>query len=69
MSIQKRKSRPGRNQSVYFPLIGQEIQSSNQIQVASIYDIDGNALLLNENVLANKNYQFVRYSSIYVLLG
>ena len=42
--------------------------TSNQIQLANIYDIDGNSLLLNEIVLSNQQYIFERISSSIHLL-
>ena len=37
--------------------------SSNQIQLANVYDINGNSLLLNEIVLNDRKYIFERISS------
>ena len=42
--------------------------TSNQIQLANIYDIDGNSLLLNDIVLKDRSYTFERVSSSLHLL-
>ena len=42
--------------------------ASNQIQLANIYDIDGNSLLLNEIVLNDRRYIFEHVSSSIHLL-
>ena len=43
-------------------------KSSNQIQLASIFDIHGNGLLVNEIVINDKKYIFERVSSVLYLL-
>ena len=43
---------------------------SSQIQLANIYDIHGNALLINEYVVLDAGYIFQRFqSSVYLLIG
>ena len=43
---------------------------SSQIQLASIYDVHGNALLLNEMVITDGRYLFQRFDpAIYLLIG
>ena len=43
--------------------------TSNQIQLANVYDIDGNSLLLNDIVLKDRSYTFERVSSsLHVLI-
>ena len=62
--------RPGNTQNVYFPLISHESISYSQLQLATVYDIEGSAILLNENVLMDRSYVFNRFSpSLYLLTG
>ena len=50
-------------------VIGDSIRSS-QIQLANIYDIHGNALLVNEYVIMDGSYVFQRFDpAIYLLIG
>ena len=43
---------------------------SSEIQLANIYDIQGNALLVNEYVVLDGSYVFQRFqSSIFLLKG
>ena len=50
-------------------MIGDSIGSS-QIQLANIYDIQGNALLVNEYVIMDGSYLFQRFEpAIYLLIG
>ena len=50
-------------------MIGDSIGSS-QIQLANIYDIHGNALLVNEYVIMDGSYKFQRFDpAIYLLIG
>ena len=43
---------------------------SSQLQLANIYDINGNALLVNEYVILDGNYLFTRFDpAIYLLIG
>ena len=50
-------------------MIGDSIGSS-QIQLANIYDIHGNALLVNEYVIMDGSYLFQRFEpAIYLLIG
>ena len=62
--------RPDYEQNVYFPMITGNSIGSSQIQLANIYDIHGNALLVNEYVVLDASYVFQRFqSSIYLLIG
>ena len=62
--------RPEYKQNVYFPMITGDSIGSSQIQLANIYDIHGNALLVNEYVVLDASYVFQRFpSSIYLLIG
>ena len=50
-------------------MIGDSIGSS-QIQLANIYDVQGNALLVNEYVIMDGSYLFQRFEpAIYLLIG
>ena len=50
-------------------MIGDSIGSS-QIQLANIFDIQGNALLVNEYVIMDGSYVFQRFDpAIYLLIG
>lgn len=61
--------RPANTKNVYFPLIVADSNGSSEIQLANIYDIEGNALLVNEYVIANGSYLFQRFDpSIYLLI-
>ena len=60
--------RQGTTRNLYFPLINHESRTSNQIQLANIYDIYGNSLLLNEIVLNDRIYIFEHVSSSIHLL-
>ena len=62
--------RPKDQRNVYFPLIAGDSIGSSQIQLANIYDIQGNALLANEYVILDASYVFQRFqSSVYLLVG
>ena len=50
-------------------MIGDSIGSS-QIQLANIFNIHGNALLVNEYVIMDGSYKFQRFDpAIYLLIG
>ena len=62
--------RPGYEQNVYFPMVTGDSIGSSQIQLANIYDMQGNTLLINEYVVLDASYVFQRFqSSIYLLVG
>lgn len=62
--------RPNKRKNVYFPIINTDAIDSKQIQVANIYDVEGNALLTNEYVVVDGSYIFQRFAqSIYLLIG
>ena len=62
--------RPNKRKNVYFPIINTDAIDSKQIQVANIYDVEGNALLTNEYVVVDGSYIFQRFDqSIYLLIG
>ena len=62
--------RPEDEQNVYFPMITGDSIGSSEIQLANIYDIQGNALLVNEYVVLDGSYVFQRFqSSIFLLKG
>ena len=62
--------RPEYKQNVYFPMVTGDSIGSSQIQLANIYDIHGNALLINEYVVLDAGYIFQRFqSSVYLLIG
>ena len=62
--------RPERQRNVYFPLLTGDSITSSEIQLASIYDVRGTALLINEYVVTDGSYLFQRFDpDIYLLLG
>ena len=62
--------RPNKRKNVYFPIIHTDAIDSKQIQVANIYDAQGNALLINEYVIMDGSYLLQRFDpSIYLLIG
>ena len=62
--------RPEHKNEVYFPLMTGDSIGTSQIQLANIYDIHGNALLVNEYVVIDGNYSFQRFEpAIYLLIG
>ena len=62
--------RPEYKNDVYFPMMIGDSIGSSQIQLANIYDIQGNALLANEYVILDARYVFQRFqSSAYLLIG
>ena len=62
--------RPEHQRNVYFPLITGDSITSSEIQLANIYDVRGNALLVNEYVIIDGSYLFQRFDpDIYLLLG
>ena len=62
--------RPEYKNDVYFPMMVGDSIGSSQIQLANIYDIYGNALLVNEYVIMDGSYLFQRFEpAIYLLIG
>ena len=62
--------RPEYKNDVYFPMMIGDSIGSSQIQLANIYDIHGNALLVNEYVIMDGSYLFQRFEpAIYLLIG
>ena len=62
--------RPEYKNDVYFPMMIGDSIGSSQIQLANIYDIHGNALLVNEYVIVDGSYVFQRFDpAIYLLIG
>ena len=62
--------RPEYKNDVYFPMMIGDSIGSSQIQLANIYDIHGNALLVNEYVIMDESYLFQRFDpAIYLPIG
>ena len=62
--------RPEYTQNVYFPMITGDSIGSSPLQLANIYDTSGNALLVNEYVILDGNYEFKRVDpAIFLLIG
>ena len=63
--------RSGYDKNLYFPLLNDESKRSNQnLQLANIYDLQGNNLLLDELVLMDRNYEFRKFSdTVHALIG
>ena len=62
--------RSGYDKNLYFPLLNNDSTRSSQIQLANVYDLQGNNLLIDELVLMDRNYEFRRFpSSVHALIG
>lgn len=62
--------RPESQRNVLFPIITGGSITSSQIQLANVYDVHENALLINEYVIMDGSYVFQRFDpAIYLLLG
>ena len=61
--------RPGRKRNLYFPLLNDSTRSS-QIQLANVYDLQGNNIVVDELVFMGQKYEFDRFPpSVYALIG
>ena len=62
--------RSGYDKNLYFPLLNNDSTRSSQIQLANVYDLQGNNLLLDELVLMDRKYEFRKFSSsVHALIG
>ena len=61
--------RPGRKRNLYFPLLN-DLTRSSQIQLANVYDLQGNNIVVDELVFMGQKYEFDRFPpSVYALIG
>ena len=65
-----KKFRNGHEKNLYFTLLNNDSTRSSQIQLANIYDLKGNRVLIDELVLMDRKYEFKKFSSdTYALIG
>ena len=65
-----KKFRNGQEKNLYFTLLNNDSTRSSQIQLANIYDLKGNRVLIDELVLMDRQYEFKKFSSeTYALIG
>ena len=65
-----KKFRNGHEKNLYFTLLNNDSTRSSQIQLANIYDLKGNRVLIDELVLMDKKYEFKKFSSdTYAMIG
>ena len=65
-----KKFRNGHEKNLYFTLLNNDSTRSSQIQLANIYDLKGNRVLIDELVLMDRKYEFKKFSSdTYAMIG
>ena len=62
--------RNGHEKDLYFTLLNNDSTRSSQIQLANVYDLKGNRVLIDELVLMDRKYEFRKFSSdTYAMIG